>query len=165
MVGDVLKRAEDILVEQYRLMQQLPREARKRIRDRAQHKLRKEQFYKINGELPVYYKPLLQFVAEYLHERGVIDANTVHALVSFATSFIVAKTLQEIKEQTGADIEIPPPYRTPFNTHINIQKPPKTARDASRSLPHDHETQEHSQDNRRRLQSISRKASQDNAQP
>ena len=165
MVGDVLKRAEDVLVEQYRLMSNLPKEARKRIRDRAKHKLRREQFIKINGELPTYYKPLLQFVADYLHERGVIDSNTVHALVSFATSFVVAKTLQEIKEQTGADIEIPPPYRTPFNTHINIQKQPKIARDAGRSLsPHD-PTQAHSQDNRRRLQSFSRKASQDNAQP
>jgi len=155
-MDDIIKRAEDILVEQYRIMQQLPAEARKRIRDRAQHKLRKEQFIKINGELPVYYKPLLQFVADYLHERGVIDTNTVHALVSFATSFIIAKTLDEIKSQSGADIEVPPPYRTPFNTHINIQRKPRTARDAGRSLRNDNETQAHPSHNRRRLQSISR---------
>jgi len=163
-MDDIIKRAEDILVEQYRIMQQLPAEARKRIRDRAQHKLRKEQFIKINGELPVYYKPLLQFVADYLHERGVIDTNTVHALVSFATSFIIAKTLDEIKSQSGADIEVPPPYRTPFNTHINIQRKPRTARDAGRSLRNDNETQAHSSHNRRRLQSISRKASSHHAQ-
>jgi len=163
-MDDIIKRAEDILVEQYRIMQQLPAEARKRIRDRAQHKLRKEQFIKINGELPVYYKPLLQFVADYLHERGVIDTNTVHALVSFATSFIIAKTLDEIKSQSGADIEVPPPYRTPFNTHINIQRKPRTARDAGRSLRNDHEEQAHSSHNRRRLQSISRKASSHHAQ-
>ena len=165
MDNDIIKRAEDILVEQYRLMQQLPKDARKRIRSLAKNKLRREQFIKINGELPVFYKPLLQFVADYLHERGVIDSNTIHALVSFATSFIVAKTLDEIKQQTGADIEVPPPYRTPFNTHINIQRTPRTARDAGRSLYDNHEEQEHPQDNRRRLQSIPRKASSHHAQP
>lgn len=164
-MDDIIKRAEDILVEQYKLMQQLPPKTRTRIRVLAKNRVRKERFYKIGGELPIFYKPLLKFVAEYLHERGVIDSNNIHALVSFATSFIVAKTLQEIKEQTGADIEIPPPYRTPFNTHINIQRTPRTARDAGRSLPHDHEASQHPQDNRRRLQSIPRKASSHHAQP